>query len=42
MAAACRLVESLGGEVVGLSFLIELSFLNGRNRLVRVGGEQHA
>ena len=34
MAAACRLVESLGGEIVGLSFLIELLFLNGRNRLV--------
>lgn len=34
MAAACRLVESLGGEIVGLSFLIELSFLNGRSRLV--------
>lgn len=33
MAAACRLVESLGGEIVGLSFLIELSFLHGRKRL---------
>lgn len=31
--AACRLVERLGGKIVGLSFLIELRFLNGRNRL---------
>ncbi len=28
-----RLVESLGAEVVSLAFLIELSFLNGRERL---------
>ena len=32
-SAACRLVESLGGIVVGLTFLIELSFLNGRSQL---------
>jgi adenine phosphoribosyltransferase len=32
-AAACRLVESLGGIVVGLTFLIELEFLNGRSQL---------
>ncbi|MEE9288263.1 MAG: adenine phosphoribosyltransferase [Bacteroidota bacterium] len=31
--AACKLVERLGGEIIGLSFLIELRFLNGRNRL---------
>jgi adenine phosphoribosyltransferase len=31
--AACRLVERLGGTIVGLSFLIELSFLRGRERL---------
>ena len=31
--AACRLVEKLGGEIVGLCFLIELSFLKGRDRL---------
>lgn len=29
-AAAARLVERLGGEVVGFSFLIELAFLHGR------------
>ena len=28
-----KLVEKLGGEVIGLAFLIELSFLNGRKRL---------
>ncbi len=32
-AAACRLVEKLGGIVVGVSFLIELSFLSGRKQL---------
>ncbi|MER3523123.1 MAG: adenine phosphoribosyltransferase [Ignavibacteria bacterium] len=33
MLAAARLVERLGGNVVGLAFLIELSFLHGRDRL---------
>ena len=31
--AACKLVEQLGGTIVGLSFLIELSFLQPRKRL---------
>lgn len=31
--ALCELVESLGGEVAGCDFLIELSFLHGRARL---------
>ncbi len=31
--ATVELVEQLGGEVVGLPFLIELTFLNGRERL---------
>ena len=31
--ATCRLVEALGGKVVGLGFLIELSALGGRTRL---------
>lgn len=31
--AACRLVERLGGKIAGLCFLIELSFLHGRDRL---------
>jgi adenine phosphoribosyltransferase len=33
-AALCELVEQLGGEVVGCGFLVELAFLNGRERLV--------
>ncbi len=32
-SAATRLVERLGGEVVGYSFIIELGFLNGRENL---------
>jgi adenine phosphoribosyltransferase len=31
--AGCRLVERLGGVILGLSFLIELDFLNGRQKL---------
>ncbi len=31
--AKCELVEQLGGNVVGVVFLIELTFLNGRERL---------
>jgi adenine phosphoribosyltransferase len=34
--AACELVRSLGGTVVGASFLIELSFLPGRARIAPV------
>ena len=32
-AAAARAIEQLGGEVVGCSFLVELGFLRGRERL---------
>ncbi|MGB2957326.1 MAG: adenine phosphoribosyltransferase [Bacteroidota bacterium] len=32
-AAACKLVESLGGQILGIAFLVELSFLKGRDRL---------
>jgi adenine phosphoribosyltransferase len=32
-AATVRLVERLGGEVVGLAFIIELGFLGGRTRI---------
>jgi adenine phosphoribosyltransferase len=31
--AIAGLVEQLGGEVVGVNFVIELTFLNGRDRL---------
>ena len=33
MAATLKLIERLGGKVVGAAFLIELSFLAGRQRL---------
>ena len=33
MAATLRLIERLGGKVVGTAFLIELAFLKGRDRL---------
>lgn len=32
-AAVVKLVEQLGGEVAGLTFLVELDFLNGREKL---------
>jgi adenine phosphoribosyltransferase len=32
-SAVARLIESLDGKVVGLGFVIELSFLHGRDRL---------
>jgi adenine phosphoribosyltransferase len=31
--AACNLVEKLGGQVVGVAFVIELNFLHGREKL---------
>ena len=31
--ATCNLVEKLGGEVVGVAFMIELNFLKGRGKL---------
>ena len=33
MAATLRLVEQLGGQVVGVAFMIELAFLQGREKL---------
>ena len=33
MVATAKLIESLGGEVVAMEFLIELEFLNGRDIL---------
>ena len=33
MAATIRLVEQLGGKVAGVAFLLELAFLNGRQKL---------
>jgi adenine phosphoribosyltransferase len=38
--AICRLVNSLGGEVIGACFIIELTFLGARERLA--GTDLHA
>ena len=35
MEAACKLVEQIGGEVVGCSFIVELPDLKGRDKLTR-------
>lgn len=32
-SAACKLVEKMGGEIVQCNFLMELSFLKGKNKL---------
>ena len=31
--ASCKLIEKLGGKIVQISFLIELTFLNGKEKL---------
>lgn len=33
IAACCRLVEALGGKIVGIAVLIELAFLSGRDTI---------
>ncbi len=33
MHSACRLIERIGGRVAGITFLIELNYLKGRDRL---------
>lgn len=33
MAAACKLIEKIGGQIAAISFLIELSELHGREKL---------
>ena len=33
MAAACKLIEKIGGQIAGITFLIELSDLPGRDKL---------
>jgi adenine phosphoribosyltransferase len=33
MNAVCELIEQLGGEIVQISFIVELSFLHGRDKL---------
>ena len=47
MSAACKLVRKLGGDIIAAVFVIELSFLNGRDKLpdcdvqslIKVAGE---
>jgi adenine phosphoribosyltransferase len=34
MAAGCELVKKLGGEIVGVAFVIELTPLHGRQNLL--------
>lgn len=41
MEACCELVKKLGGDIVGVTVLIELSFLEGRAKLDRFG-QAHA
>ena len=41
MQACCELVKQMGGHIAGVTVLIELSFLNGRDKLVPYG-EAHA
>ena len=33
VAATCKMVKQLGAEIIGVAFLIELDFLNGREKL---------
>ena len=33
MASACKLIEKIGGQIVGISFLIELAALGGREKM---------
>jgi adenine phosphoribosyltransferase len=33
VGGSAELVAELGGDIVGISFLVELTFLNGRKRL---------
>ena len=39
MEAACRLVRKLGGRIVAATFVIELAFLPGREKLEALGVE---
>jgi len=39
MEAACRLVRKLGGRIVAATFIIELAFLSGREKLEALGVE---
>jgi adenine phosphoribosyltransferase len=36
--ACCKLIRSLGAEIVGVAFMIELAFLKGRDRMAEASG----
>ena len=42
MAAACKLVRKLGGQIVGAAFVINLAFLPGQATLDELGVEMHS
>ncbi|MFY8105945.1 MAG: adenine phosphoribosyltransferase [Elstera sp.] len=42
MAATIALIRKVGGEVAATAYLIELSFLNGRERLEALGVQSHS
>ena len=41
MRAKCNLAEKIGAEIVGITVLIELEFLEGRKKLGKYGGDVH-
>jgi len=40
--AACDLIERLGGKILGISFLIDMSFLNGSRKIKDRGYELYS
>ncbi|MEO0965603.1 MAG: adenine phosphoribosyltransferase [Planctomycetota bacterium] len=42
MKACCHMIDDLGGDIVGVTMLIELGFLPGREKLGRFGDITHA
>jgi len=42
MDAAAKMVKGVGAEIAGFSFLIELSFLNGRDKLKKYNADVHS
>ncbi|MEO0586443.1 MAG: adenine phosphoribosyltransferase [Planctomycetota bacterium] len=42
MKACCDMIEGLGGDIVGVTMLIELTFLPGREKLGKFGDGVHA
>lgn len=42
MKACCDLVNQMGGQIVGITFLIELTFLHGRKKLMQDDSTIHS